>query len=200
MDFPQIDRISNPIVDLRYEINILASPEDIWPWLKQLGYHRGGWYIDTWWDRFSQKYFWPLVVPKDARPTFKAPANEILPEFQILEKGDIIPDGPSGSAYYTVIEIEANKLVVLYATTHFNYMAPRIIYKTKFAPQGAFCWAFIIKRITNQETQLISWWQAKASPRTIFILLKPLFTIIDGAHQRSILKGIKKRVERKSAT
>jgi hypothetical protein len=200
MDFPGKDRISNPLVDLRYEIDILAPPEDIWPWIKQLGYHRGGWYIDTWWDEFSQKYFWPLLVPKNARPTFKPPADDILPEFQILEEGDIVPDGPPGSAYYNVIKIRDNQLVLLYATTHFNYMAPQFVYQTKFAPKGAFCWAFIIKKKNDNETQLISWWQSNAHPRKVFMLLKPVFIVIDGAHQRAILKGIKKRVEKKIAT
>lgn len=196
MDFPGKDRISNPLVDLQYEISILAPPERIWPWIKQIGYHRGGWYIDTWWDEFSQKYFWPLIVPKDARPEFLPPVDKILPEYQDLKVGDTVPDGPPGSAYYDVVEIRENQLLLLHATTHFNYMAPQFVYKTKFAPQGAFCWAFILKEKNEAETLLVSWWQSNARPRKAFKLLKPLFVMIDGRHQREILKGIKTRVEK----
>ncbi len=195
MEFPGKNKISKPLVDLRYEITILAKPAEIWPWIKQLGYHRGGWYIDTWWDKFAQQYFWPLMVPKDARPVFKAPADEIFPAYQQLSVGDIVPDGPPDSAYYEVIDIHAERLLLLYATTHFNYMAPQFVYKTKFAPQGAFCWAFILNEISERETQVISWWQSEAKPRKLFAILKPIFILIDGAHQREILKGIKKRVE-----
>jgi len=195
-EFPGKEYISDPFVDLRYDIKIKASPERVWPWLKQMGYHRGGWYIDKWWDEFEQKHFWPHVVPEEARGTFKPPANEILPQFQDLQVGDIIPDGPPDSAYYEVVRLEDNRLLLIYATTHFNYMAPQFVYKTRLAPKGAFCWAFILKPIDEEETQLISWWQSEGSPRGIFTLMKPILKLIDGAHQREILKGIKKRAER----
>lgn len=200
MEFPGKDRIQNPILELYYEIDIQAKPEDIWPWIKQVGYHRAGWYIDTWWDKFEQDYFWPMIVPKDARGTYEPPADEIMPEYQNISEGDIVPDGPPGSAYYEVVEIQENHLFLLYATTHFKYMAPQFLYKTRFAPKGAFCWAFILEKKNEKETRLISWWQTEASPRTGFILFKPIFIFIDGAHQRQILQGIKKRVEEKIAS
>jgi hypothetical protein len=197
MEFPGTDGIEDPVIDLRYEIQIWAKADEVWPWTKQMGYHRAGWYIDTWWDEFAQRYFWPRVVPKEARGTYKAPADEILPEFQDIRAGDIIPDGPPGSAYYHVVEVQENRLLLLYATTHFNYMAPRFVYKTRFAPSGAFCWAFILEKKGESETTLISWWQAEGYPRPVFTLLKPFLILVDGLHQRKILQGIKKRVEGK---
>ncbi len=116
------------MLDLRYEIEINGRPGDIFPWIKQVGYHRGGWYIDTWWDEFEQKYFWPNIVPEEARGTYKPAAKEILPEFQTLAVGDIVPDSPPGSAYYEVVDLKENHLLQLYATTHFNYVAPRFVY------------------------------------------------------------------------
>ena len=196
MDFPGESLIKDPMLDLYYEIEISAKPRDIWPWMQQFGYHRGGWYIDTWWDKFAQTYFWPLVVPKEARGTYKPAANEILGEYQNVKKGDIIPDGPPGSAYYEVVEIELNHLLLLYATTHFNFIAPQFVYKTRFAPKGAWCWAFIIREININHSRLISWWRAEGYPKAGFTLFKPFLTLVDGAHQREILKGIKKRVEK----
>jgi len=198
MEFPGKDFIRNPLLELIYKIEIQAQPEDIWPWIIQVGYHRAGWYIDTWWDKYLQKYFWPLIVPKEARGTYEPPAEEILPEYQNFTEGDIVPDGPPGSAYYEIVKIEQNHLLLLYATTHFNYMAPQFIYKTKYAPDGAFCWAFIIQRNDNYTSQLISWWQAQATPRKGFLILKPFFALADGAHQKQILRGLKKRVEKSS--
>ena len=165
MEFPNPDLIKNPMVDLRYEIEIHTRPADVFPWLKQVGYHRGGWYIDTWWD-------------------------------EDLSIGDIVPDSPPGSAYYEVVGLEENRLLLLYATTHFNYVAPQFVYKTRFAPNGAFCWAFILDPIDNNKTRLTSWWRSEGYPKFGFYLIKPFFTIIDGAHQRAILQGLKKRVER----
>jgi hypothetical protein len=195
MDFPGKDLIKDPMVDLYYEIEIEAGAEDIWPWIQQVGYHRGGWYIDTWWDKFEQEHFWPRIVPEEARGTYKPAANQILPEYQSIAKGDIVPDGPPGSAYYEVVEVERNHLLLLYATSHFNYVAPQFVYKTRLAPKGAFCWAFIIQEIAESRSRLISWWRAEGYPRAGFLLFKPLLVLVDSAHQKEILKGIKKRVE-----
>jgi hypothetical protein len=196
MDFPGESLIKDPMLDLYYEIEIGAKPEEIWPWMQQFGYHRGGWYIDTWWDKFEQKYFWPFVVPKEARGTYIPAASKILPEYQNISEGDIIPDGPPGSAFYEVVGVKENRLLLLYATSHFKYVAPQFVYKTKFAPNGAFCWAFIIREIDNDRSRLISWWRTEGYPKAGFILIKPFIKLVDGAHQREILKGIKKRVEK----
>ncbi|UCG25103.1 MAG: hypothetical protein JSW55_03660 [Chloroflexota bacterium] len=195
MDFPGKELIKEPMLELRYDIEIEAAPGDIWPWIQQFGYHRGGWYIDTWWDKFAQKYFWPAVVPKDARGTYKPAANEILQEYQSIKKGDIVPDGPPGSAYYEVVEVESDRLLLLFATSHFKYVAPQFLYKTRFAPNGAFCWAFIIDEIDKDRSRLISWWRSEGYPKTGFVLIRPFLALVDGVHQKEILKGIKKRVE-----
>ena len=195
--FPGNHLITNPIIDLRHEIEIQGDPVDVWPWIQQVGYHRAGWYIDTWWDRFTQQYFWPLVVPREARGSYEPPANRILPEYQDIAQGDIIPDGPEGSARYEVVGIEKNHLLMLYATSHFNYMAPRFVYKTKWAPKGAFCWAFVLSPVAPGRSRLLSWWQAQATPKAVFTVLRPLFALVDTAHQKEILRGIKRRVERR---
>lgn len=195
MEFPGNSLINTPMVDLRYEIEIRASPQEIWPWIQQVGYHRGGWYIDTWWDKFAQQHFWPRVVPEDARGQYKPPADRILPEHQNIQVGDVIPDGPPETAYYEVVALEPDRLLLLYATTHFNYVAPRFVYRTRFAPRGAFCWAFMIEEIDESDSSLVSWWQAEAWPGAWFSLLKPFLILVDRAHQTQILQGIKRRVE-----
>lgn len=59
-------------------ITINAPPEDIWPWLVQMGYQRGGLYSYDWLDRL----FGFLDRPS---------ATRILPEFQGLAVWDRIP-------------------------------------------------------------------------------------------------------------
>jgi len=61
-------------------ITVDARPEDIWPWLVQMGYRRGGLYSYDWLDRL----FGYLDRPS---------AEDILPEFQRLNVGDEIPMG-----------------------------------------------------------------------------------------------------------
>ena len=55
-------------------ITIAAPPEQVWPWLVQLGYGRAGWYSYDW-------------IDNDGRPS----ADRIVPELQQLEVGDQIP-------------------------------------------------------------------------------------------------------------
>ncbi|NND07755.1 MAG: hypothetical protein HKN87_15365 [Saprospiraceae bacterium] len=196
VEFPGKDIIPNPLLEVYYEIDVQSTAAAVWPWIKQLGYHRGGWYIDTKWDKYIQKYFWPLVVPKNARGFYKPPADKILPEYQNLTAGDLIPDGPPNSAYYQVVDIKENQLLVLHATSHFKYMAPNFMYKTRFAPKGQFCWAFLLQQQNKDVVRLTSWLQAEAYPELMFRLLKPFFKLVDRLHQQQILVGIKRRVEK----
>jgi hypothetical protein len=55
-------------------ITIDAPPQDVWPWLVQIGSGRAGWYT---YDRLDN-----AGVPS---------ATEIIPELQQLEVGDLIP-------------------------------------------------------------------------------------------------------------
>ena len=52
-------------------ITIRARPEQVWPWLVQIGFGRAGWYSYDW-------------IDNDGHPS----ADEVLPEHQHLEVGD----------------------------------------------------------------------------------------------------------------
>jgi hypothetical protein len=54
-------------------VTIAATPDDIWPWLVQLGYGKAGWYSYDW-------------IDNDFRPS----ADRVLSEFQNLQVGDKI--------------------------------------------------------------------------------------------------------------
>jgi hypothetical protein len=79
-------------------ITVNARPEHIWPWLVQIGYQRGGLYSYDWLDRL----FGYLDRPS---------ATRILPEFQHLTAGDVIPLGRGPS--WPVAVVEPNRALVL---------------------------------------------------------------------------------------
>ena len=79
-------------------VTVNAPPEDIWPWLVQIGYQRGGLYSYDWLDRL----FGYLDRPS---------ATRILPEFQHLAVGDKIPLGRGPS--WPVAVIEPGRALVL---------------------------------------------------------------------------------------
>ena len=79
-------------------VSVNAPPEDIWPWLVQIGYQRGGLYSYDWLDRL----FGYLDRPS---------ATRILPEFQALAVGDEIPLGRGPS--WPVAIVEPRRALVL---------------------------------------------------------------------------------------
>ncbi|MFC1978569.1 hypothetical protein ACFLVP_01110 [Chloroflexota bacterium] len=190
------DIIEKPNAETTYGVTINAPASVIWPWLVQMGYHRAGWYIDTWWDAWSGRYFWPAIVPESARALYLPPANRIIPELQSLKVGDIVPDGPPNSAFFYVVGMEKNKHLLLHSTSHVGLMTPAFLHGSKLAAYGEFSWAFILDRIDEHTTTLKLRMRAIYGPRLLMTLLKPLLFIIDYVHVREMLKGIKHRVER----
>ena len=79
-------------------VTVNAQAEEIWPWLVQIGYQRGGLYSYDWLDRL----FGYLDRPS---------ATRILPEFQHLAVGDRIPLGRGPS--WPVGAIEPYRALVL---------------------------------------------------------------------------------------
>jgi hypothetical protein len=79
-------------------VTVEAAPEDIWPWLVQMGYRRGGLYSYDWLDRL----FGYLDRPS---------ADRIIPAFQHLKIGDEIPIGRGQG--FPVTALEPNRALVL---------------------------------------------------------------------------------------
>ena len=95
---PGDDLVPEPKLACTQAITIEAPPSAVWPWLVQWGYERGGFYSYDWIDR--------LVGAAGV-----VSAERILPEFQHLEVGDMLPVMPEGG--FTVVRIEPERALVL---------------------------------------------------------------------------------------
>ena len=93
-DLPGDERVSNPSYVSTRAVTIGATPGDIWPWLAQLGYRRGGLYSYDWLDRL----FGYLDAPS---------AEEILPGYESIRAGDRIPLGRGPD--WPVVEVVPNE-------------------------------------------------------------------------------------------
>ena len=90
--------VANPDYKTTLAVDIDAPPAAVWPWLVQMGYRRGGLYSYDWLDRL----FGYLDRPS---------AERILPEFQQLAVGDVIPVGAGRG--FPVKAIKAGKMLLL---------------------------------------------------------------------------------------
>lgn len=83
--------------DATRAVTINASPEQIWPWIIQIGYRKAGFYSYDWLDNDGI-----------------ASAERIIPEYQNLAVGDAMPLGKSVEV--TVEMLEPGRFLVLLRT------------------------------------------------------------------------------------
>jgi hypothetical protein len=108
-------------------VTVNARAEDIWPWLVQTGYQRGGLYSYDWLDRL----FGFLDRPS---------ATRILPEFQQLAVGDKIPWGHNTELTVGVLE-PPRALALSYEARGFKWVWQFGLYplddqRTRFVTRG----------------------------------------------------------------
>ncbi len=144
-------------------VTIRARPTEIWPWLVQAGCRRAGTYS---YDRLDNG-----GVPS---------ADRIIPEFQHIEVGDILPWTPTAEDGFIVRAVEPERALVLGEDT------------------GSFTWVFVLEPIDATSTRLIararSWYESLASG-----LIIRIFQPIHFGMQRRQLLNLKRRVEATTA-
>ena len=97
--------VAEPAHQVTRAVTVEAAPEEVWPWIAQLGADRGGFYSYDWLEN---------LIGLDIHS-----AGEIRPEWQHLVAGDrvvVVPEGygpmPAGYAF-TVARVEPPRALVL---------------------------------------------------------------------------------------
>jgi proline iminopeptidase len=202
---PGDEIVPHPMLETTHTVPIEASAEEIWPWLVQMGHYRAGFYADpSWWDKYADKYLRSLSRKEAEESGYgfrEVPSDErIIPEFQDLEEGETILDGPPGSVFFTVRLMEENRALVLYSDTHLRFMVPRSIRENPdYGIYGEFSWAFVLEERGERSTRLILRTRASYGPRLYRALTMPL-VLVGGEYftTRKMLHGIKRRVEQRA--
>ncbi len=88
---PGDDLVAEPDVVMDRGVDLPAPPEQVWPWLVQLGKGRGGWYL-------------PRRVERLLSPRRRA-LRVVDPRWQGLAPGDVVPDYGGSSAYFEAVAV-----------------------------------------------------------------------------------------------
>jgi hypothetical protein len=170
--------VTDPMWQSTRAITIEAPPEQVWPWVVQMGFpsHRAGWYTPHWLDR--------LTFGIEQRS-----ADRVVPELQHLETGDRVPDSDDWSVYFTVIAIDPPRSLVLYSTRHVIRPIRTI----------NFSWAFVIREVAPGTSRLFIRARTSYTPRWAMPFVELVVGPADFVNAGSMLRGIKKRAEAASA-
>lgn len=181
--------ISEPTTTETRGITIDAPPEKVWPWLVQMGFERGGWYS------------------YDAMDTRHPPADRILPEFQSLSVGDVVPYGPGSG--FRVEAVNPPRELVFYMDAELARRQaeeavaegnlPEGVSRASF-PEFSASWAFFLQPTDDGGTRLIERFRARTPgsgpARAVMGEIMGTGIVLMGRKQ---MIGIKERVERSMA-
>ena len=176
---PGDDLVADAQLVTDHAVTIAVPPDQVWPWLTQLGWHLGGYYTPAWVDR--------VLFPAN-RPSLDRldPALE-----RALEPGDVIPDGPPGTAEYVVVEVDPPRLLVLRSTTH---VPPG--WGEKYDARILWTWCLHLTPTYDGGTRLHLRVRGRMSPRWFAALYLATIPPADYVMATGMLRGIKERAER----
>ena len=173
---PGDELVVDPQIVCTHAVTIAAGADRIWPWLVQMGWHRGGWYTARWVDR--------LLFPAN-----RASADRILPELQHLTVGDFIPDGPPDTRCgFTLRDLRAREYLVLRSDSHLP-----LSWRTRLGARIDWTWAFILRPIDEGTTRFIFRWRARTAPRWVTALCWTAVVPADFVMSRDMLRGVTTR-------
>lgn len=161
-----------------HAVTIGRSPAEVWPWLVQMGYGRGGWYS---YDRLGR-----AVGAGDFADGRSA--QRIVADLQGLAVGDTVALSPNGGL--TVVRLDPPQSLVLHYRMDAFTASPASEWSRAIFD---WTWAFALRPvaegcrlIVRVRGELSPWWLAMALP------------LLGAAHcamERKMLLGLKQRAE-----
>jgi hypothetical protein len=174
--------VTDPRLRSDHARTIDAPPEQIWPWLTQLGWHRGGFYTPAWVDR--------LLFP-DNRPSLDHLDPALVRDLAV---GDVIPDGPPGTAEYVVAQVRAPELLLLRSTTH---LPPG--WRERYGADIDWTWTFALTRLPGDRARLHLRVVGRLEPWWVSALYRLVIVPADFVMATGMLRGIARRCRPVSA-
>lgn len=155
VDRPMVgdDLVQDPTFNATRAVTVDASPEEIWPWIVQMGYKKAGFYS---YDKLDN----------DGIPS----AERIIPEYQDLEIGDLIPLTRQSSVRVAAIQPHQHMLWVF---------------------RSEATWAWGLYETDRESTRLVT----RLRVRHGSLVERILYDAFEIFMMRKCLLGIKRRAE-----
>lgn len=173
--------VPEPMWTATRAITIDAPPDDVWPWIVQLGHGRGGWYTwEVWRERRA------------------VPADQILPEFQDLRVGDLLLDSPDTDetqGAFRVRQLHPGRHLVLFSAR--DPFSGRELDVRRDRPRRFIevVWSFVLRARPHGRTRLLVRVRVTYAPRWAGVAFR-LLGAGDTVWHGTLLRGIKERAER----
>ena len=201
MPLPGDDLVPSPVVQTTHAVTIHAPPGQVWPWLVQAGQGRAGFYSDSQlWDRCVDWYYRLLSRQQRGEGGIGyhvAADDRIVAAWQNPRVGDIIADGPPGTARYVVRQAEPGKTFVLFTDTHLRYLLPaRLRGNPRLGISGELSASYLLTEPEPATTRLIRRMRLRCGPWPFRAYVVPVVLIWGEAiTARNFLRGVKRRAE-----
>jgi proline iminopeptidase len=149
--YPGDELIPDPDGGATMATTLPAPPEQVWPWLTQMGLGRGGWYGWDWLDN-------------NGEPS----ADHIVPQWQRLEEGQRLDSMGGGRNWMTVAALKPNRTLVLRS----NYRLPsgRTFAMGSGPLPRAYqdaIWGFHLRPAPGDRTRLVARTRNRGRPRPV---------------------------------
>ncbi len=174
---PGDDLVPDPADQATRAITIDAPPEQVWPWIVQLGADRGGFYSYDWLENL-----FGLGIHS---------ADRIVPEWQGLPVGDVVAANRKRSGGWLVAEVRPDEALVLQvADLKTNRPLRRDQHRWEFE------WSFVLVPEPGGRTRLLVRERTGFGSRVVQTAMAPI-GLVSFVMSRRMLQGIKARAERR---
>ena len=157
-------------------ITIDAPPEQVWPWVVQIGADRGGFYSYDWLENL-----FGLGIHS---------ADRIVPEWQTRAVGDFVAANSAGTGGWYVMEVRPNDALVLKVA---NVEAGRPIERDELM-RWEFAWTFAVRAGRDGTTRLLVRERVGFGSLVTQFVMAPM-GLVSFVMTRRMMLGIKTRAE-----
>lgn len=176
---PGDELVPGPRLQSTRAVSITAPPGAVWPWLVQMGSGRGGMYS---YDALENMAGLNMHS-----------ADRILPEFQQLAVGDVVPLSPNGGV--PVRRLEPGGVLALGGAMDPGTGRVTADRGRLSGPRLDIGWAFVLQPTGSGSTRLLSRTRYDYAPVLLGIPLRVLLEPVQFLMERRMLLGVRARAE-----